>query len=234
MLFLSVVLMLPSSAISVSTKGSTAILSVFTVPYFIETALSSVLFVGLFLFAYLGFAFYRTRRYTAGSDLEGEPKQTVKIEYAKGPLPDEIKSLESNYILKTFSRTEANNNAVESCLSYSIAGTVVDDKVYTTGDHQARIYSDASLSKYIAGVGASSYPLYVRVYPKYFFNSLVSLQDYRLVRSLLTVAYEFIDFYFRVLEPTDLLRSSKLYTKATSGLKKFVGIEGPNRPLPTL
>jgi len=234
MLFLSVVLMLPSSAISISTKNFNVLLAAATEPALTDTLFSLLVYLAFFVFVYLGFAAFRTRVYANNTSLFGEPKQPVKLVYTSAPVSTQVKSMETMYTLKTFSSLEANKKAVESCLSYSIDGARVSPGSYTTGDHQARVYSDVDLARYIAGVSTATYPAYIRVYPRYFFKSYKSLQDYRIVRSLLTAAYEFTDFYFRVLEPTSLLRDSKLYTRATRSLKIFVGIVGANRPLPTL
>ena len=233
MLFLSVVLMLPSSAISMSTKNSNVLLlavvgfsSVNTVVVLGAVVISIVL-------AYLVYAFYRTRAYNHTYEIYGEPKQPAKLEYTEVPVSEQIKTLESLYILKNFSSDNLNKKAADSCLSYNIYGEKLSSTDYTTGDNFARVYGDRDLTKYIRGVKGSSYPAYVRVYPKYFFKSRRSLQDYKVVNLLLTVFYEFTDFYFRVLEP-GVLNESKIYSAATRGLKKFVNLGVTNPPLPSL
>lgn len=231
MLFLSVVLMLPSSAISISsTKQSNLLLAAAASYSHLESILNIALFMSFPAFAYLAFALYRTRFYRRNEEIYGIPKQAVALSVTPA-APAGVKSLILDYDLKTFSNRSLTIKAVESCLSYRVTGGEVSSVSYSTGDNFARVYNDIELTRYIIGITPETFPAYVRVYPKYFSQSYRGIQDFRIVRTLLTVFYEFTDFYFKVIEPS-AFNSSKFYTAVTAPFRAF--ISSKSKALPKL
>lgn len=229
MLFLSVVLMLPSSAISISsTKQSNLLLAAVAGYSQLESILSISLFMSFPVFAYLAFALYRTRFYRRNEEIYGIPKQPVTLSVTP-TAPAGVKSLVLDYDLKTFSNPSLTIKAVESCLSYRVTGGEVSSASYSTGDNFARVYNDIELTRYISNITPETFPAYVRVYPKYFSQSYRSLQDFKIIKTILTVFYEFTDFYFKVIEPS-AFNSSKLYTAVTAPFRTFISSKSKSLP----
>lgn len=234
MLFLSVVLMLPSSAISISTKSSSPLLTMTVgAPHYLNEVMTVFTLLAVPVICYIIFAAYKTVAYRRSEEEQGTPKQSVAFTYAPGAqVPQEVKNLETRYTLKTFTSSKVNSVAAASALSYTIDGANASSQTFTTGDHLARIYHDTDLTKYISGVNSMNFPVYIKVYPKHFFKLPGKFMDYRLFRVATKVAQEFVEFYFRVLEPV-YFSSSKVYTSATKGLKTSLGLLGNNRDLPS-
>lgn len=234
MLFLSVVLMLPSSAISISTKSSTPLLAMAVVaPHYVNEVITLLTLLAVPIICYIAFAAYKTVAYRRSEEEQGTPKQSVAFTFTPGAkIPQDVKNLETRYTLKTFTSSKVNSAAAASALSYTIDGANASSQTFTTGDHLARIYHDTDLTKYISGVNSMNFPVYIKVYPKHFFKLPGRFMDYRLIRAAVKVAQEFVEFYFRVLEPT-YFNSSKVYTSVTKGLKTSLGLLGTNRDLPS-
>ena len=229
MLFLSVVLMLPSSAISISSRKQSNLLLAAVASY---SQLESILSIGLFmsfpLFAYLAFALYRTRFYRRNEEIYGIPKQPVTLSVT-ATAPAGVRSLALDYDLKTFSNPSLTIKAVESCLSYRVTGAEVSYASYSTGDNFARVYNDIELTGYISSITPETFPAYVRVYPKYFSQSYRILQDFKIIKTILTVLYEFTDFYFKVIEPS-AFNSSRFYTTVTAPFRTFISSKSKSLP----
>ena len=231
MLFLSVVLMLPSSAISISSTKYSSTLLTFIAGYSqLDSAITGLVFLLFPVVTYLSFAFYRTRLYRHNEEIYSIPKQPVNLELTAN-APQNIKSLVADYHLRTFYDPYTNAKAVESCQDYTISGSQVLPGRYSTGDNFARVYNDIELSDHISNIVPSRFPLYVRVYPKHFFLGHQNLQTHRIVNLLLTLVYEFSDFYFKVIEPS-ILNDSKIYAALSRPLRAFVTSKA--KALPTL
>lgn len=199
MLFLSVVLMLPSSAIAVNSKNNVSPLLAMIFARFDYSAVASISTV-LILIGYLLYAVYRTHKYRSTYDTYGEPKYPVKFQCKVDGKnsSSQVLSLEDFYDLRAYANPAINLKAAESCLSYhriksGNPGTLPD---YSVGDEYARLYNEPLLEAVIVGVNYGTFPMYVRITPTRFFNKPNKLDNYAVSRFILYVAYEFINFYF--------------------------------------
>jgi len=237
MLFLSVVLMLPSSVMSVRSKSyNSAMILVISADWSHTLAVPKyVVIIAILISTYLIHAAYLAR------GINPDPKRAkypVKLQFKKTiiekqtRLSGQILSLHENYKIEIYPSFQDNDKAVKNCLDYEFCSGAIDKK--KTGDSLLLVYRDFEITKYIAKVDVINYPVYpnqvyVKLTPKYYNGNLQVLRRSRAVNFILLVLHEFLDFYFRMLEPT-LFLEYKVYRYIVAPLKKFVGLSPAGRP----
>ena len=235
MLFLSVVLMLPASAISVSKKNynsAPAVLLLITGDWLSSFFISAAYYFALAVIIYLSYAYYKSigrppvnDKYPANFVYKKSPNYTFKKEITLG--------LEKHYYLRV-GDSARNKACVEECLSYSSLLKQGTGNEFTgRGDSAARIYYGDYIGKYLDGVEGTKWEdaLYITVVPKCetSFNSCGVYELRGLLNFILLIAHEFIDFYFRMLEPT-IFYEYESYRAFVEPARKFVGLTKNNEP----
>jgi len=145
----------------------------------------------------------------------------------------QIKNMYNYYRVEMYQDVRDNNEAVKNCLNYeSLAKGVTDKK--KIGDSLLGVYSDIDIDKHVAKVDVLHYTVYptqvyIKLTRKYYSKILQILFRNKLLNFILLVLHEFVDFYFRVLEPA-VFFNFKPYRYIVGPLRRFVGLSSEGEP----
>jgi hypothetical protein len=193
MLFLSVVLMLPSSALAVSKRAALPLLFTVSASSFEPTAntvsIPSVIYAIIVLIVfYLVVAILRRVKH-----IDSESDSRIKIIYDGA----------DNSSLKYF--TESNDFRLIS----------TNSRTKGLNAYYCRIFENCSFRPTLKSHGAERY-VTIRAVPNFFYLTGKNT----VLNPVLNLVYEFMNFYLLRLEPK-LFLTSPVYVKATSGLRSF-------------